>query len=106
MGLSDNYPWGLAMSEYIDLLISDFRSDHPSIVEEWERQREDALEHDDPAEDWPAITTPDGLAWWLHSEIDVAEEYQRRQYSAEDNQRERGIAAYCLAMLVDLERHE
>src|SRR6476469_5150290 len=105
MELSGNCCQSLKMSEYIDLLISDFRTDHPGIVEEWERQREEALAEGDLEDDWPEINSPDGLAWWLDSEIRLSQDIASGWYSdAETLERERGIEAHCLAMLDDLER--
>ncbi len=91
------------MSErYIEQLIDDFRTDHPGIVEEWERQRADALEGGEPREDWPDQNTPDGLAWWLTSEVSLAREMAGRY--PDGVERERGIEHYCLAALDDLKR--
>jgi hypothetical protein len=70
-------------------LVHELRATHPGIVEEWERQRTDAMAAGE--DDWPDTESARGALWWLESEVTLAKSFMRDDPTG----REQVIAAYC-----------
>lgn len=77
-------------------LVHDLHTAHPGIVEEWERQRTDAIASGE--EDWPDFDSADGALWWLESEITQAESF----IAGDETGQEQAIAAYCMNAVAKL----
>jgi len=70
-------------------LVHGLRTAYPGIVEEWERQRTDALASGEDG--WPDYQTAGDALWWLESEVRQAEGF----IEGDESGREQAIADYC-----------
>jgi hypothetical protein len=67
-------------------LVQGLRMAYPGTVEEWERQRTEALASGEDG--WPDFQTVDGALWWPDSEVTIAEGF----IEGDETARERAIA--------------
>ena len=77
--------------------VRELRELHPGIVEEWERQRADALASGDPEAEWPDTQSATGIAWWLESEIPIATEYIDSSTDEQYADQEKRLRHFCAA---------
>lgn len=77
-------------------LVDGLRAAYPGVVEEWERQRTDAIASGEDG--WPDLQTASGALWWLESEIAVAEGYVRD----DETGTEQGIIDHCKSAMEQL----
>src|SRR5690242_956379 len=87
--MSEHQPIPVTPDALAAQLVQVLRITYPGIVEEWERQRADAMASGEDG--WPGLQTASDARWWLESEIRQAESF----IDGDATGREQAIADYC-----------
>ncbi|MBA2679484.1 MAG: hypothetical protein H0U76_13940 [Ktedonobacteraceae bacterium] len=56
-------------TEYVEAIIDFLHGADPGIIEKWDATILQSVMDDDPADIWPDFHTPEGMEWWLISEV-------------------------------------